>query len=195
MSGPKRIELPPPAMPEALLGDVLARRRSVRDFSDGHLTLQEVSTLLWTAQGITDDEGRRTSPSAGAHYPIELYVADAEQVLHYRAVEHVLEVFAPGDRRGALSGACVGQVEVTAAPFVMVLAGVLARTAVEYGDRAWRYLNLEAGHVAQNVLLGAVALGLGAVPMGAFEDELVQEALGLPALHRPLYVIPVGRPA
>jgi SagB-type dehydrogenase family enzyme len=100
-----------------------------------------------------------------------------------------------GDRRRSLSAASLDQVLVAEAPVVIVLSAVLARTAVEYGDRAWRYVNLEAGHVAQNVLLAAVALGLGAVPVGAFEDESIQETLGLPALHRPLYVIPVGRPA
>ncbi len=194
-TGPKRIELPKPVIPAVEFGGVLMQRRSVRSYLDEPLTDEEVSALFWAAQGISDDEGRRTAPSAGAHYPVEVYAADRQQVVHYLPADHAIEVMATGDRRRSLSSASLDQALVADAPFVMVLSAVLARTAVEYGDRAWRYLNLEAGHVAQNVLLAAVALGLGSVPVGAFEDESVQEALSLPALHRPLYVIPVGRPA
>ncbi len=192
---PKPIELPEPAIPKTELTEVLLQRRSVRSYRDDPLTGEEVSALFWAAQGISDDEGRRTAPSAGAHYPIEVYAADRDQVVHYLPADHAVEVIAAGDRRRSLAAASLDQALVAEAPFVMVLSAVLARTAVEYGDRAWRYLNLEAGHVAQNVLLVAVALGLGAVPVGAFEDESIQEALSLPVLHRPLYVIPVGRPA
>ncbi len=192
---PKRIELPEPAIPKTEFTEVLIQRRSVRSYRDDPLTGEEASALFWAAQGISDGEGRRTAPSAGAHYPIEVYAADRDQVVHYLPAGHAVEVIAGGDRRRLLAAASLDQALVAEAPFVMVLSAVLARTAVEYGDRAWRYLNLEAGHVAQNVLLVAVALGLGAVPVGAFEDESIQEALSLPVLHRPLYVIPIGRPA
>jgi SagB-type dehydrogenase family enzyme len=175
------------------LEDVLASRRSVRAFRDEPIAAIDVAQLLWAAQGVTDAEGGRTAPSAGALYPLELYVVDGAGASRYLPAEHALVSVAEGDLRHAL-GEAAGQDAVLGAPAVFVLAGVEARTAARYGDRAERYVQLEAGHAAQNLLLQATALGLGAVPIGAFEDAAVARALGLADGERPLYLIPVGHP-
>ena len=190
------IDLPEPATDSGVtLEQVMLRRRSVREYTDEPLELAELSQLLWAVQGITDPSGKRTTPSAGAMGPLEVYVVSADGVSHYIPDGHRLKKKASGDRRMALSSAAADQAKVAKAPVVLVITGVMARTAWKYGgDRAWRYVNLEAGHAAQNVLLQVTALGLGAVPVGAFDDNGVMDVLGLPADHRPLYLIPVGRP-
>lgn len=188
--------LPPPRTEGPLsLEETLLRRRSVRAYTDRPLTREEVAQLLWAAQGITREGRYRTAPSAGALYPLELYVADAEGVGHYMPQEHALERWLEEDRRPQLCKAALSQAAVCHAPAVFVLTAVFARTAQKYGDRATRYVWLEAGHAAQNLLLQAVALGLGAVPIGAFYDDQVHAALNLPEDHVPLYLIPVGEPA
>lgn len=190
------LELPAPRLAsEVSLEEALAARRSVREFTDEPLTLEDLSQLLWAAQGLTASWGGRTAPSAGALYPLEVYLVAPDGLSHYLPGGHQLEVLAEDDRRAALARAALGQEVIARAPVVLVIAGVYGRTARKYGDRAERYVQLEAGHAAQNVLLQAVALGLGAVPVGAFEDRAVQEALGLPRDHEPLYLIPVGYPA
>jgi len=187
--------LPPPRTEGSLsLEEALKQRRSVRTYADRPLTLEEVGQLLWAAQGVNRPEGYRTAPSAGALYPLEVYLADAEGVWHYRPQGHELELWRPGDRRPALCPAALSQDAVCHAPAVFVITAVFARTAGKYGERAPRYVWLEAGHAAQNLLLQAVALGLGAVPIGAFYDDKVQAALQLPADHEPLYLVPVGKP-
>jgi SagB-type dehydrogenase family enzyme len=190
------ISLPPPARSgELSLEEALVQRRSVRTFQDAPLTTAELGQLLWAAQGITSEHGFRTAPSAGALYPLELYVATAEGVFHYSPQPHHLEVLSAQDARPALHQAALRQEAVRQAPAVFIVTAVYERTANKYGAvRSPRYVHLEAGHAAQNLLLEAVALGLGAVPIGAFEDEKVQAALGLPPDHEPLYLIPVGRP-
>ncbi|OFW78165.1 MAG: hypothetical protein A2Z48_04445 [Actinobacteria bacterium RBG_19FT_COMBO_70_19] len=190
------LELPVPRLKGNLtLEEALAARRSVREFSDEPLTMQDLSQLLWAAQGLTASWGGRTAPSAGALYPLEVYLVTPEGLYHYLPDGHRLEVLAHDDRRPALARAALGQESVADAPAVVILTAVYARTSQKYGDRAERYVHLEAGHAAQNVLLQAVSLGLGAVPVGAFEDRAVQEALGLPTEHEPLYLIPVGHAA
>jgi len=177
------------------LEETLARRRSVRSFSPRQLTAGEVGQLLWAAQGTTDEQGHRTAPSAGASYPLELYALTAAGVFRYLPADHALRLVRAADARPELGAAALGQESVASAPLVLVITGVVARTAARYGSRAERYVWLEAGHAAQNVLLQAVALGLGAVPVGAFDDGRVREILGAPADEAPLYVIPVGHPA
>ena len=190
------IELPPPSpVGDLSLEEVLAARRSIRDFTPEPLTRQELSQLLWAAQGLTSEWGGRTAPSAGALYPLELYLATPDGLYRYLPDGHRVEVLASDDVRSPLATAALGQEAVADAPAVLIVAGVYARTAAKYGDRAERYVHLEAGHTAQNVLLQAVALGLGGVPIGAFEDRAVQEVLGLPTDHAPFYLIPVGHPA
>jgi SagB-type dehydrogenase family enzyme len=188
--------LPPPSLDgETSLEESLARRRSVRDFDDTPLTAAELGQLLWAAQGLTNERGLRTAPSAGALYPLELYLVTAEGVFHYEPHGHQLSAVRSDDRRAALYEAALSQEAVLRAPAVFVVTAVYARTEQKYGaERSPRYVHLEAGHAAQNLLLEAVALGLGAVPIGAFHDEQVQEALGLPPDHEPLYLIPAGHP-
>jgi SagB-type dehydrogenase family enzyme len=188
--------LPTPATSgDTSLEAALAGRRSVREFSDRPLTAAELGQLLWAAQGITDPRGYRTAPSAGALYPLEIYVATAGGLYHYQPARHALAVVGRSDVRQALYQAALRQAAVSQAPAVFVIAAVYERTAIKYGaERSPRYVHLEAGHAAQNILLQAVTLGLGAVPIGAFDDEAIQEAMGLPAEEQPLYVIPVGRP-
>lgn len=188
--------LPTPAVSgDVSLEAVLAGRRSVREFSDRPLSAAELGQLLWAAQGITDPRGYRTAPSAGALYPLEIYVATAGGLYHYVPARHALVVVGGSDVRQALYDAALRQEAVSQAPAVFVIAAVYERTAAKYGaERSPRYVHLEAGHAAQNILLQAVTLGLGAVPIGAFDDEAIQEAMGLPAEEQPLYLIPVGRP-
>jgi SagB-type dehydrogenase family enzyme len=179
------------------LVEALAQRRSVRAYrEDRPLTRAELGQLLWAAQGTTSERGYRTAPSAGALYPLEVYVLLAEGHFHYRPDGHRLERKGTADLRGATWAAALRQEAVRRAPAVFVIAAVHARTARKYGPvRSPRYVHLEAGHAAQNLLLQAVALGLGGVPIGAFHDERLRKLLGLPDDHEPLYVIPVGKPA
>ena len=177
----ERIDLPPPVVAgEGSLTDSLSRRRSVRDYQAVPLDLADISQLLWAAQGITSAAGGRTAPSAGGTYPLELYVITEQGRFHYDPNRHQLEVFDDGDLRKELAEAALSQDWVEKAAAVFVVTAVYSRTEQRYGDRAERYVQLEAGHAAQNLLLQAVELGLGAVPIGAFHDGQVQEVLNLP---------------
>jgi SagB-type dehydrogenase family enzyme len=190
------VELPAPRTSGDLsLEATLRERRSVREFTDEPLSIQEIGQLLWAAQGITASWGGRTAPSAGGLYPLEVYVATADGVWHYLPQDQRAEVVRDDDARGELTSAAHDQDPVGDAPAVIVITAVPARTAAKYGDRAERYVQLEAGHVAQNVLLQAVALDLGAVPIGAFDDDDVASVLLLDPDQVPLYLIPVGHPA
>jgi SagB-type dehydrogenase family enzyme len=190
------LQLTPPRLDsEVSLESALHERRSIRDFTSKALTFEEISQLLWAAQGVTSSNGGRTAPSAGALYPLEVYVVTKQYVLHYLPAHHQAEVHLSGDRRAVLEAAALSQSAVGDAPAVFVITGVFERTQAKYGSRASRYVYLEAGHAAQNLLLEAVALGLGGVPMGAFTDAAVTRALSLPADHAPLYLIPIGHPA
>ena len=197
-----RIELPAPVRDgDTSLERALQQRRSVRAFADRPIGLARAGQLLWAAQGRTDPRGRRTAPSAGALYPLEIYlVAGAVTnldpgVYRYGGDRHRLEALATGDRREALGQAALGQSAVTGAPAVIVLGAVPARTQRKYGDRGERYVHMEAGHAAQNVLLQAVALELGAVAIGAFRDPAVRDVLGVEPPVEVLYLLPVGHPA
>lgn len=191
------LPLPSPSTVGAMsVEEALAARRSVRDFSTRPLSSAQVGQLLWAAQGVTDAQGRRTAPSAGARYPLELYAVSAQATFRYLPAEHALATIREGDLRQELCAAALGQEAVGSAPLVVVIVAVPARTAARYGqERAMRYIQLEAGHAAQNLLLQAVALGLGGVPVGAFDDSRVSAILGLPADQAPLYLLPVGYPA
>ena len=189
-------DLPPPVLGSGVtLEGALSNRRSVREYSDQPLTTADLGQLLWAAQGITSERGFRTAPSAGALYPLEVYLLTADGVFHYGPQDHQLRLMSQADARPALYRAALQQEPVLRAPVVFVLAAVYARTAKKYGEeRGPRYVQMEAGHAAQNLLLEATALGFGAVPIGAFHDQEVQKALDLPADHQPLYLIPVGHP-
>ena len=191
---PRPLPDPMPTEPGSL-EEAIAARRSVRDLVDRPLNESHIGQLLWSAQGITGSQGRRAAPSAGATYPLELYVATADGVARYEVDAHALSDHLTDDRRSALASAALDQAWLAEAGAVIVLTGVVERTADRYGDRAERFVLLEAGHAAQNVLLQATALGLVGVPVGAFDDAEVSRVLALPADHEPLYLLPVGFPA
>lgn len=179
--------------------EALSKRRSVRDYKDEPLTLAEVSQLLWAAQGITNPDGFRTAPSAGALYPLELYVVAgnvkdiAAGVYKYRVGAHELAMVTPGDRRGELAAVALDQSCIKEAAIDFVFAGVYERTTRKYGERGIRYVYMEVGHAAQNVYLQAVSLGLGAVVVGAFEDDKIKKVVGMADDERPLYIMSVGK--
>ncbi len=188
------LALPAPRLEsDVSLEEALARRRSVRAYSGEPLTLEEIGQLLWAAQGTTDERGYRTAPSAGALYPLELYAATDSGLYHYLPRGHEAEKRRIEGWRVPLCQAALSQDAVCQASAVFVVTAVYERTEAKYGQRAERYVWLEAGHAAQNLLLQAVALDLGAVPIGAFYDDQVRAALSLPAEHEPLYLISVGR--
>lgn len=193
-----------PLQPPRLKGTVsieeaLAARRSVRSFSKRPLALEELSQLLWAAQGVTDSRGYRTAPSAGALYPLELFVVAGTVaslpagVYRYQPREHRLMTVAAGDRRARLAAAALDQPAIREAPAVIAIAAEYGRTTAKYRQRGVRYVHIEAGHAAQNLCLQATALGLGAVVIGAFSDEGVTSVLQGAELQS-LYLIPVGRP-
>jgi SagB-type dehydrogenase family enzyme len=173
---------------------VLATRHSVRDFAQRQVELPVVAQLFWAAQGITHGTQGRPAPSAGALYPLELYAVTGAQILHYLPEEHRAQRWRVPGAAQALTRASGGQHAVATAPTVLVITGSVGRSAGKYGRRAQRYVDLEAGHAAQNVLLQAVANGLGAVPVGSFDDDAVAGILDLPATEAPRYLIPVGTP-
>lgn len=179
--------------------EALLDRRSIRDYRDDPLSLEEVSQLLWAAQGITNRRGFRTAPSAGALYPLELYLVAgnvtgvAPGVYRYSPRDHALSQIGDGDAREALASASLAQTCVRDAAIDLVFAAVFDRTTGKYGYRGHQYVHMEVGHAAQNVYLQAVALGLGTVVVGAFDDDEVRAVLRLPEGEHPLYVMPVGK--
>jgi len=183
----------------ASLEELLRQRRSVRDYTDASLTQDEVIKLLWAGQGITSDRGFRTAPSAGALYPLELYLVAgnvdnlAPGIYKYKPVENDLTLVKEGDVRAGLATASLGQRSVADGAVDIVIAAAYERTTVKYGIRGERYVHMEAGHVAQNICLQATALNLGLVTVGAFDDASVAKIIGMSPDEAPLYVMPVGR--
>ncbi len=176
------------------LDDALRARRSMRDFASEPVPLALIGQLLWAGQGVTSPDGKRTAPSAGGLYPIELYVVTRESVMHYLPAGHRVEVRTDVDLRSELADAALGQRTVAGAPAVVVVAAVPARTRAKYGARGDRYVALEAGHVTQNILLEATARGLAAVPIGGLDPARVRQVLALPPGDDVEYLVPVGYP-
>lgn len=181
--------------------EAIKGRRSERDFTDQPLNIEHVSHLLWAAQGITEDGGfKRAAPSAGATYPLDVYLVVGEKgvdglqagVYHYQVREHALRLLTTGDVRTILATACVGQMFIAEAPIAIVITAEYARTTGWYGERGTRYVHMEVGHAGQNIHLQAEALGLGTVVIGAFIDKEVSRLLRLPEGHEPLCVMPAG---
>ncbi len=197
--GRSAIKLPAPHTSGQLAVEgALQQRRSLRSFGPAPLSLAEVGQLLWAAQGITDGRGRRTAPSAGALYPLELYLVAGNVtglpagVYRYLPASHELLPVVAGDRRQQAAAAC-RQRWVAEAPAAVALTAVFPRTAKKYGERATRYVPFEAGAAAENLALQAVALGLGTTVVGAFDDAELAAALGAAADEQPLALVPVGR--
>jgi len=183
------------------LAEAIEARRSVRDYAAEPLSLEEFSRLLHAAQGVTEPRrGFRAAPSAGALYPLELYavvndVTGLEAgIYHYTAQEHALERVQAGDSRTAIMQAGFWQTFLGQAGVCFVLSAVFQRTRWKYRERTYRYVMLEAGHVGQNLYLAATAMGLGACAVGAFNDDELNQVLGLDGDEEAaLYIIVVGK--
>ena len=196
----KTIMLPKPRYTgEVSVEQALRARRSVRSYKNEALEMAEISQILWSAQGITSARGFRTAPSAGALYPLELYIIAGNVqdlpsgIYKYRPREHALHEIVSGDRRPDLSRAALRQSSIKKAPAVILFCAVYERTTGKYGQRGIRYVHMEVGHAAQNVCLQAIALGLETAVIGAFRDEEVKVIANLPTDEQPLYFVPIGR--
>ena len=194
-------ELPAPRLTQgAPLNELLRQRRSVREFSPQAITLAQAGQLLWAAQGITTRDGLRTSPSAGALYPLELHlVAGNVEGLppgsyRYDPRRHTLQAEVAGELHHAIADAAVGQEWLARASAIVVVSTVYSRTTRKYGERGIRYVHIEVGHASQNLLLQAVALELGAVVVGAFNDNALHRLLKLPKQEHPLSILVLGHP-
>jgi SagB-type dehydrogenase family enzyme len=195
------IKLPPRVRTGGMpLAAALELRRTVRGFASRPLDLGQISQLLWSADGVSDSRGHRTAPSAGATYPLDLYLVAGERgvkdlpagVYYYLVEAHALTPLAPGDARAAVARASLHQTWMAQAPVMVVITGEYRRCGARYGERGVRYTHMEAGNVSQNLFLAAEALGLGAGIVGAFEDKALAQVLKLPPGHEPLLVMPVG---
>jgi len=186
------------------LEESIARRRSVRDFTAESISQSQLSQILWATQGITDTSSRlRSVPSAGATYPLEIFVVCGkdcvagigEGIYHYNIGSHSLTLRHEGDVRLELARVSLHQEFIYEAPVDIVICALYNRTTSGYGRRGERYVHMEVGHAGQNIYLQATALGLATVAIGAFNDEQVRGVLRLDRQYEPLYIMPVGKPA
>lgn len=190
--------------------EAILLRKSIREWRDAPITVEQLSMILWASQGVVEDvDGwlRRAAPSAGATYPLEVYVVIGEGgvslgdgsyieagVYKYDYVRHSLKLIKRGDLRNDLWRATLRQDWVREAPVSLVICAVYERTTWRYGERGVRYVHIEVGHVGQNIYLMSTALGLGTVAIGAFHDDEVARIVDARRDERPLYVFPVGVP-
>ena len=199
-----RVALPTPSLDQEIsFWDVIKRRRSVREFSEKPIARADLSMLLWSSQGLTqkiEGAGLRTAPSAGALYPIETYlvvnsVEEIETGIYHYAVEtHELEQLKLGDFHTPVARTALDQEIAYYANVVFVWTAVFERSKWKYKQRAYRYIYLDAGHIAQNVALSAVALGLGSCQIGALYDDEANALLGVDGVHEStVYMTTVGR--
>jgi SagB-type dehydrogenase family enzyme len=186
------------------LEEAITRRRSVRDFTPEPLSQSQLSQILWSAQGISNtSSGYRTVPSAGATYPLEIFVVCGtncvegigDGIYHYNIDSHSLTLHYRGDVRLDLARVALNQEFIYEAPVDIIICALYERTTLHYGSRGERYVPIEVGHAGQNIYLQATALGLGTVAIGAFHDEEVREVLRLDKQYKPLYIMPVGKPS
>jgi len=197
----QEIKLPEPVYTSATsIEEALLKRRSVRRYSDAPIELKDISQLLWAAQGITAEaQGGRTAPSAGALYPLEIFVAGGNindllpGVYHYLPGGHSLQLVTEGDKRTLLRNAAHLQGAPNRSAAVIIIAADYSRNTRKYAEKGVRYVNMEAGHAAQNICLQAVSLSIGTVTMGSFDDNKVKLILMLPGNLEPLYLMPVGK--
>jgi len=170
----------------------IARRRSIRDYLHTPISLEAIGQLLWSAGGITAQGWFRAAPSAGACFPLEIYLACEQGLFHYLPQGHAVVKVRGEDLRQGLCEAAHGQQFVADAAISVIFAAVYERTTGRYGERGIRYVHTDVGHAAENVHLQAEALGLGSCPVGAFDDAAVAKVLGLPGEEKPVYIVPVG---
>ncbi|AUB57542.1 MULTISPECIES: SagB/ThcOx family dehydrogenase [Methanobacterium] len=198
-------------LPQAMISSnmsvdqAIQNRRSVRTFSTTALTLQDVSQLLWASQGITDSERNyRAAPSAGHVFPMEIYLVTGNNsvkeleagIYHYNPFNNTLEKIVDGDQRYNLSQAAHQQKWVEAAPISLVITGNYQKMREKYPDEriSTRFVDIEAGHIGENIYLEAVAHGMGTVAIGSFYDDQMINLLKLPSNETPIYIYPVGYP-
>ena len=196
----EHIKLPNPVLEgEHSVEMLLLQRRSMRSYQKSALNLAELGQLLWSAQGVTNAQGLRTAPSAGALYPLKLFVVvgDVNElspgIYQYNPKDHSLLKTANGDLRKSLQKAALDQTCVGDAAIIFVFTAIYQRTTGKYGKRGVRYVHMEVGHAGQNLFLQAEGLGLGTVVVGAFDDDEVREVLNFDADVQPLSLMPVGR--
>ncbi len=182
------------------LEETLDRRSSIREFQPIPLPFSDASQLLWAAQGITRPNSYRTAPSAGATYPLEVLLAAGSVteltpgLYRYQPPNHALSPLLEGDLRPDLAAAALDQSCVRNAAAVLVITAVYDRTTGKYGKRGIRYVHMEVGYTSENIHLQAVALGLGTVAVGAFDESRVQAILDLSNDEHPLLMMPLGKP-
>lgn len=196
------ISLPKPTFDgKVSVEKAIKERRTIRDFKERPLLLNNLSQLLWAAQGITDpNEKKRTTPSGGALYPLDIYliiggngIEGVESgVYHYLPEKHLISLLSKGDRRKEIASASLWQMWMAKAPVIFIVTAEYRRITGKYGERGIRYALMEVGHVGQNLFLQAEALGLGAGIVGAFNDADVSKVMGGPPPHEPLLIMPVG---
>ncbi|MEM4718185.1 MAG: SagB/ThcOx family dehydrogenase [Desulfurococcaceae archaeon] len=193
------VKLPEPSK-DTPLSQLLLRRKSIRRYKSDALTHSELSCMLWATYGLVNRR-RHVVPSAGATYPVEIYVfiknviGLKQGIYRYDEVKHSLILVKEGDFSRDLAKACLDQSWVRDAPINIVIVARYEKTTSWYGDRGLRYIHFEAGHIGQNIYLAATELGLGTVAVGAFIDESIAELIGLGKEYIVLYVFPVGKPA
>lgn len=181
----------------------IKQRRSTRSFSPRPLNLNQLSQLLWSANGITEDNGyKRAAPSAGALYPMEVYVVVGlnsvqpveAAIYHYEPGKHQLSEVSKGDMRSSVARASLFQMWMAKAPITIVITAEYERATVKYGKRGIQYALIEAGHIGQNIFLQAQALDLEAGIVGAFSDAGLIDSINIPSAHEPILLMPVGYP-
>ena len=195
-----KVKLPEPVYESNMsVEEAIKERRSIRRYGKNSLKLSDVAQLLWAAQGITGKGRFRSAPSAGATYPLEIYLVAGNVtrlkpgIYRYLPQVNALEPVIKGDKRDGLSAAALNQKMVKNAQINIVITAVYKRTTGTYGERGARYAHMEAGHVGQNIYLQAETLGLGTVAIGAFDDASVVNVLELDKEEEPLYIFPVGK--
>ena len=194
------IQLPEPTTDgNVSLEKALTLRRSVRSYSNEALTLKDISQLLWSAQGITNERGFRTAPSAGATFPLEMFVVVnnvnglSKGVYHYSPFENTLKLIHLNDISAELMQASHSQSMIIESGAIIVFGAIFERTTDRYGERGIRYVYNEIGHASQNLHLQAAAMELGTVVIGAYRDEEVEGVLNLDPDIRVLYMMPIGK--
>ena len=182
------------------LEEAINKRHSVRNFLNKDIRIEKLSQILWVAYGIKKNSldaissASRTVPSAGACYPFEIYVVKKDGLFLYIPKGHRIEKVLNEDLRKELANACLGQYFISEAPVSVIICFNEERISYKYGRRGRRYGNFEAGHIAQNIVLKAVTLDLGSVPIGAFDEGKVKTLLQLPDVLEPVYILPIGYP-
>ena len=206
-----RVKLPPiESLPQngRTFDEVVSSRRSLRDFADLDLTLNELSQILHQSYGITGEisttsgfsQDLRSAPSAGALYPAEIYIAIRKVshvepgIYHYNVANHEIELLIPGDPTERMHEVCCGQEYVRQASIVVLISGVLERTKLKYGERGYRYALLDIGHLGQNLYLSCTSLELAIMTTCGFFDDQANQLLRIDGVDETaMYVAFIGK--